>query len=83
MAIRADGRPRGHQGDRAARHARSGATTMTDSLTDAQKGAITQNIPLSCLGQPEDVANAVQFLATPASAYITGQVLGVNGGLYI
>lgn len=58
-------------------------TDMTDALTDVQKSAITQNIPLGCLGQPEDVAELVAFLASPGSKYITGQIIGINGGLYI
>lgn len=59
------------------------ATDMTGVLTDAQKEAILRTVPLGNLGQPEDVANLVAFLASPASRYITGQVIGVNGGLYI
>jgi 3-oxoacyl-[acyl-carrier protein] reductase len=59
------------------------ATDMTGALTDAQKEAILRTVPLGNLGQPEDVANLVAFLASPASRYITGQVIGVNGGLYI
>jgi len=58
-------------------------TDMTDALNETQKNAITQNIPLGCLGQPDDIAALVGFLASPASKYITGQVIGVNGGLYI
>jgi 3-oxoacyl-[acyl-carrier protein] reductase len=59
------------------------ATDMTGALTDAQKEAILRTVPLGNLGQPEDVANLVAFLASSASRYITGQVIGVNGGLYI
>jgi 3-oxoacyl-[acyl-carrier protein] reductase len=59
------------------------ATDMTGALTDAQKEAILRTVPLGFLGNPEDVANVVAFLASPASRYITGQVIGVNGGLYI
>jgi 3-oxoacyl-[acyl-carrier protein] reductase len=58
-------------------------TDMTDALNEAQKSAITQNIPLGCLGQAQDIADLVSFLASPSSRYITGQVIGVNGGLYI
>jgi len=59
------------------------ATDMTGALTDAQKEAILRTVPLGNLGQPEDVANLVAFLASSESRYITGQVIGVNGGLYI
>ena len=58
-------------------------TDMTDALTDAQKTAIVDNIPLGSLGKGSDIAELVAFLASPASRYITGQVIGVNGGLYI
>jgi 3-oxoacyl-[acyl-carrier protein] reductase len=56
-------------------------SNMTDALTDAQKDAITQKIPTKTLGQPEDIANAVSFLASPFSSYITGQTIHVNGGM--
>lgn len=59
------------------------ATDMTEVLTDAQKEAILQGIPLGFLGEPEDVAALVAYLASPASRYVTGQVIGVNGGLYM
>lgn len=58
-------------------------TDMTESLNEAQKTAIVENIPLGVLGQVSDVAEIVGFLSTDASKYITGQVIGVNGGLYI
>jgi 3-oxoacyl-[acyl-carrier protein] reductase len=58
-------------------------TDMTQALNEAQRKAITENIPLGTLGSPSDVAEMVAFLATDASRYVTGQVLGVNGGLYI
>ncbi len=58
-------------------------TDMTGALNDAQKKAITDNIPLGTLGQTTDIAELVGFLAGPSSKYITGQVIGVNGGLYI
>lgn len=58
-------------------------TDMTHELNDTQKSAITQNIPMGCLGQAADVANLVGFLASPESHYITGQIIGINGGLYI
>lgn len=56
-------------------------TAMTDKLTDADKAKLTTNIPMQKLGMPEDVANAVLFLASPLADYITGQVLTVDGGL--
>ncbi len=58
-------------------------TEMTDALTPQQKEAIVKNIPLGTLGLASDVASLVAFLAGPDSRYMTGQVLGVNGGLYI
>ncbi len=58
-------------------------TDMTQALTDAQKEAILRNIPLGTLGTVEDVAGLVAFLASPASQYMTGQVIGVNGGMYM
>jgi 3-oxoacyl-[acyl-carrier protein] reductase len=58
-------------------------TDMTHELNETQKNAITQNIPMGCLGATSDVANLVGFLAGPESHYITGQVIGINGGLYI
>ena len=58
-------------------------TDMTRALTEEQKLALLAQIPLGRLGQPEDVAAAVAFLASPAAAYITGAVLHVNGGMYM
>jgi 3-oxoacyl-[acyl-carrier protein] reductase len=58
-------------------------TDMTDGMTDKAREALTEQIPLGRLGAAEDVANAVLFLASDQSAYITGQVLGVNGGMYM
>ena len=59
------------------------STDMTGALTDAQKEAILRTIPLGFLGAPEDIASVAAFLASPDSRYITGQVLGVNGGMYM
>lgn len=56
-------------------------SNMTDVLTDAQKEMILQKIPSKKLGSPEDIANAVAFLASPMSSYITGQTIHVNGGM--
>jgi 3-oxoacyl-[acyl-carrier protein] reductase len=58
-------------------------TEMTDDMTDKAREAMTDQIPLGRPGESEDVANAVLFLASDQSAYITGQVLGVNGGMYM
>ncbi len=58
-------------------------TDMTGALTESQKDTILRSIPLGSLGTPEDVAETVTFLASPKARYITGQVIGVNGGMYI
>ena len=58
-------------------------TDMTEALTEPQKEAILRSIPLASLGNPDDVASLVAFLASPESRYITGQVIGVNGGMYM
>ncbi len=59
------------------------ATAMTDALSEKVRGELTAQIPLERLGSPEDIANAVLFLAAEASGYITGQVIAVNGGMYM
>lgn len=58
-------------------------TDMTNALTDQQKEALMRNIPLGRLGQPQDIASAVVFLASPGAAYITGSTLHVNGGMFM
>ena len=58
-------------------------TDMTRALSDAQRDSLIQHVPLNRLGQPEDVAAAVTFLASPLAGYITGSTLQVNGGLYM
>ncbi len=58
-------------------------TDMTRALSDAQRDSLIQHVPLNRLGQPEDVAAAVTFLASPLAGYITGSTLHVNGGLYM
>lgn len=57
------------------------ATDMNAHLTEADLAALVEEIPLERIGTPEDVAHAVCFLLSDAAAYITGQVLGVNGGM--
>ena len=57
-------------------------TDMTASLPDDVKAKYAASIPLGRLGSPQDVADAVSFLASPKASYITGQVISVNGGLY-
>ncbi len=58
-------------------------TDMTRDLPDAQKEALLGSIPNGRLGQPEEIASAVRFLAAPEAAYINGQTLHVNGGMYM
>ncbi|MDT8421125.1 MAG: 3-oxoacyl-[acyl-carrier-protein] reductase [Desulfuromonadales bacterium] len=59
------------------------ATAMTDALPEAKRQELAAQIPLERLGSAEDIAHAVVFLASDNAAYITGQVLGVNGGMYM
>ncbi len=56
-------------------------TDMTRGLEDSQQQALRASIPLGRLGQPEDVAQAVGYLASPGAAYVTGATLHVNGGM--
>jgi 3-oxoacyl-[acyl-carrier protein] reductase len=58
-------------------------TDMTRALDDTQRDALLTQIPLNRLGQPEDIAAAVAFLCSPGGAYMTGQTLHVNGGMYM
>lgn len=59
------------------------ATDMTDKLAEDQQKAITERVPLGSLGAPKDIADATAFFLSDMSRYITGQVLQVNGGLYL
>jgi 3-oxoacyl-[acyl-carrier protein] reductase len=58
-------------------------TDMTKALAESQIAQLTQQIPLGRLGQPEDIATAVAFLASPQASYITGTTIHVNGGMYM
>jgi len=58
-------------------------TDMTRELGEQQTAALMQQIPLGRFGQPEDIAAAVAFLASPQAGYITGTTLHVNGGMYM
>jgi 3-oxoacyl-[acyl-carrier protein] reductase len=58
-------------------------TDMTANLTQELKDKMLANIPLKRIGRPQDVANAVKFLASDDASYITGHVLDVNGGIYM
>ena len=58
-------------------------TTMTDQIDEKHKEAIISKIPSNRLGKPEDIANAVTFLSSNQSDYITGETLHVNGGMYL
>jgi 3-oxoacyl-[acyl-carrier protein] reductase len=58
-------------------------TDMTASLPEEQQKALMGQIPLGHLGKPQDIAHAVAFVASPQAAYITGQEIHVNGGMYM
>jgi 3-oxoacyl-[acyl-carrier protein] reductase len=58
-------------------------TDMTRALSEEQHAALKAQIPLGRLGQPQDIAEAVAFLASPAAAYITGSEIHVNGGMFM
>ncbi|MCB0326175.1 MAG: 3-oxoacyl-[acyl-carrier-protein] reductase [Bdellovibrionales bacterium] len=58
-------------------------TDMTDALSESQKEQLLSQIPLQRWAEPEDIANLVTYLTSPEAAYITGQVIQINGGLYL
>lgn len=58
-------------------------TDMTRSLTEKQRQALLQQVPLGRLGSPEEIASVVAFVASPAASYITGSTFHVNGGMYM
>jgi 3-oxoacyl-[acyl-carrier protein] reductase len=56
---------------------------MTAELTESQVEAMLERVPLGRMGAPDDIANAVAFLAGEGAGYITGETIQVNGGLYM
>ncbi|MDP7593441.1 MAG: 3-oxoacyl-ACP reductase FabG [Litorilituus sp.] len=58
-------------------------TDMTQTLTDEQKEGIFSQVPANRLGKPEEIASTVAFLASDSAAYITGETIHVNGGMYM
>jgi len=58
-------------------------TDMTDQLTDEQKSVMTCQVALGRLGEVQEIANVVSFLASEGAGYITGETINVNGGLYM
>ena len=58
-------------------------TDMTQTLTDEQKEGVFSQVPANRLGKPEEIASTVAFLASDAAAYITGETIHVNGGMYM
>mgnify|MGYP006292311911 CR=1 FL=1 len=58
-------------------------TEMTGAMTEKSRSSLVEQIPLGRVGMPEDVAEAVAFLASDGAGYITGQVIHVNGGMYM
>merc|ERR1719401_1786129 len=58
-------------------------TDMTDGLKQEWKDKLLENVPAGRLGMPEEIADAVLYLASPSAGYVTGQTLHVNGGMYM
>ncbi|MCG8432530.1 MAG: 3-oxoacyl-ACP reductase FabG [Gammaproteobacteria bacterium] len=58
-------------------------TDMTRALSEDQRAGLLEQVPLNRLGEPEDIAHAVLFLASPGAAYISGETLHVNGGMFM
>jgi len=58
-------------------------TDMTSNINEAQIELILKNVPIGRLGKPEDIAGVVEFLISDGGSYITGQVIGINGGMYM
>jgi 3-oxoacyl-[acyl-carrier protein] reductase len=58
-------------------------TDMTDALSEKNKDAMLQQIPLGRFGRPQDVTAVVVFLASESASYITGQVIHISGGMYM
>ena len=58
-------------------------TDMTRALPDDQRDVLVQQVPLGRLGEVDDIASAVVYLASPQASYITGETLHVNGGMYM
>ncbi len=58
-------------------------TDMTQTLTDEQKEGIFSQVPANRLGKPEEIASTVAFLASDSAAYVTGETIHVNGGMYM
>lgn len=58
-------------------------TDMTDGLPEEQRAALLERVPLGRLGEPSEIAGVVRFLASDAAAYVTGETIHVNGGMYM
>ncbi|MEM7244354.1 MAG: 3-oxoacyl-[acyl-carrier-protein] reductase [Acidobacteriota bacterium] len=58
-------------------------TAMTEALDEAQRETLLSRVPLNRMGQPEDIAAGVSYLCSEGAGYVTGQVLNINGGMYV